>query len=144
MISLYLFPRRMSENYSAATVTPINDVKRDPENLSVKTEPASSRVNGYGMATISSASTSSLAAAGVSSMSSVEHQSESSWYNGRDQQCCLVENGRRCVKPAGNASYSKRIQKTVTQKKLKLYMDNGASSKTKHIRTAHKLTCPNL
>ena len=54
-----------------------------------------------------------------------------SWYNGPrpgqgEQTCCLVDNGRRCVRRAGNASYSKRIQKTVTQRKLKLYMDNGA------------------
>ncbi len=48
------------------------------------------------------------------------------WYGSREQTCCLVESGRRCVRRAGNASYSKRIQKTVTQRKLKLYMDNSA------------------
>ena len=49
------------------------------------------------------------------------------WY--REQTCCLVDNGRRCGRRAGNASYSKRIQKTVTQRKLKLYMDNSVSRK---------------
>jgi histone deacetylase complex subunit SAP30 len=42
------------------------------------------------------------------------------------QQCCLVENGRRCARTAGNASYNKRIQKTVVQRKLNLHMDNSA------------------
>jgi len=43
-----------------------------------------------------------------------------------DQICCLVDNGERCSKPAGNASYSKRIQKTVTQRRLNLSIDNSA------------------
>nr|CAH7729017.1 unnamed protein product [Callosobruchus chinensis]CAI5823513.1 unnamed protein product [Callosobruchus analis] len=43
-----------------------------------------------------------------------------------DQICCLIENGDRCAKPAGNASYSKRIQKTVTQRRLNLNIDNSA------------------
>lgn len=41
-----------------------------------------------------------------------------------DQICCLVDDGDRCKRLAGNASYSKRIQKTVTQRKLKLSIDN--------------------
>ncbi|XP_044728691.1 histone deacetylase complex subunit SAP30 homolog [Chrysoperla carnea] len=40
-----------------------------------------------------------------------------------DQICCLVDDGERCLRPAGNASYSKRIQKTVTQRKLRLNID---------------------
>lgn len=40
-----------------------------------------------------------------------------------DQVCCLVDDGNRCSRLAGNASYSKRIQKTVTQKKLQLSID---------------------
>ncbi|XP_040564471.1 histone deacetylase complex subunit SAP30 homolog [Lepeophtheirus salmonis] len=63
-------------------------------------------------------------------------EDESYWSNGvpsgaptESKRCCLVENGRRCSKDAGFASYSKRIQKTVTQKKLKLHMDTTA----KHI-----------
>ena len=40
-----------------------------------------------------------------------------------DQVCCLVDDGFRCHRPAGNASYSKRIQKTVTQRRLKLRLD---------------------
>lgn len=40
-----------------------------------------------------------------------------------DQICCLVDSGERCTKPAGNASYSKRIQKTVTQRRLQLSID---------------------
>jgi len=48
------------------------------------------------------------------------------WTSGHEQQCCLIENGRRCTRVAGNASYNKRIQKTVAQRKLKLHMDNSA------------------
>lgn len=44
-----------------------------------------------------------------------------------DQFCCLIDNSERCVKPAGNASYSKRIQKTVTQRRLNLGIDTSAS-----------------
>ncbi|KAK6625830.1 hypothetical protein RUM43_006129 [Polyplax serrata] len=43
-----------------------------------------------------------------------------------DQICCLVDDNERCKRPAGNASYSKRIQKTVTQRRLKLHIDNLA------------------
>jgi len=43
------------------------------------------------------------------------------------QICCLVEDNERCKRPAGNASYSKRIQKTVTQRKLKLSLDVNVS-----------------
>ena len=39
------------------------------------------------------------------------------------QICCLVEDNERCKRSAGNASYSKRIQKTVSQRKLKLSLD---------------------
>lgn len=44
-----------------------------------------------------------------------------------DQICCLVDDNERCKRPAGNASYSKRIQKTVTQRRLKLHIDNLVS-----------------
>ena len=40
-----------------------------------------------------------------------------------NQYCCLNENGRPCNRPASNASYSKRIQGTVAQRKLKLQLD---------------------
>lgn len=40
-----------------------------------------------------------------------------------DQICCLVDDSERCRRPAGNAAYSKRIQKTVMQRKLKLNID---------------------
>lgn len=40
-----------------------------------------------------------------------------------DQICCLVDDGERCRRPAGNASYSKRIQKTVALRRLKLNID---------------------
>lgn len=42
------------------------------------------------------------------------------------QTCCLSDNGSKCPRPAGNASYSKRIQKTVAQKKLNLAVDKAA------------------
>merc|ERR1712012_101730 len=43
-----------------------------------------------------------------------------------EPNCCLLENGKRCTRPASNASYSKRIQATVAQKKLRLAMDPTA------------------
>ncbi|XP_075234897.1 SIN3-associated polypeptide 30 [Lycorma delicatula] len=43
-----------------------------------------------------------------------------------EQTCCLVDDGYRCLRPAGNACYSKRIQKTVTQRRLKLNLDQVA------------------
>lgn len=49
-------------------------------------------------------------------------------WTSHDQQCCLVDSGKRCGRVAGNASYNKRIQKTVAQKKLKLHMDNSVSN----------------
>lgn len=44
-----------------------------------------------------------------------------------NQICCLLDDGDRCTQPAGNASYNKRIQKTVAQKKLKLSIDSNVS-----------------
>merc|ERR1711936_333885 len=44
-----------------------------------------------------------------------------------NQYCCLLENGRPCNRPASNASYSKRIQGTVAQRKLKLQLDPKAT-----------------
>ena len=41
------------------------------------------------------------------------------------QICCLVEDNERCKRSASNASYSKRIQKTVAQRKLKLSLDGN-------------------
>ena len=41
----------------------------------------------------------------------------------RGQNCCLLENGSRCLKQAGNAAYNKRIQKLVREKRLKLTSD---------------------
>lgn len=55
-----------------------------------------------------------------------------------DQICCLVENGERCTKPAGNASYSKRIQKTVIQRRLNLNSDTSVSYMYNFICT-HKI-----
>ncbi|XP_077284280.1 SIN3-associated polypeptide 30 [Arctopsyche grandis] len=40
--------------------------------------------------------------------------------------CCLVCNGDRCRRPAGNASYSKRIQSTAAQRRLRLHIDPAA------------------
>lgn len=47
---------------------------------------------------------------------------------GHDQICCLIDNGERCNNNAGNASYSKRIQKTVQQRKLKLARDDRVNT----------------
>ncbi|XP_070391370.1 histone deacetylase complex subunit SAP30 homolog isoform X1 [Dermacentor albipictus] len=46
--------------------------------------------------------------------------------SGHNQICCLLDDSERCTRPAGNASYSKRIQKTVAQRKLKLNIDPSA------------------
>ncbi|XP_043917656.1 histone deacetylase complex subunit SAP30 [Protopterus annectens] len=42
------------------------------------------------------------------------------------QLCCLQEDGEKCCRPAGNASFSKRIQKSISQKKIKLEVDRAA------------------
>lgn len=44
----------------------------------------------------------------------------------QNEICCLIEDGNKCRRPAGNASFSKRIQKTV-QRKLKLSLDSYVS-----------------
>lgn len=41
-----------------------------------------------------------------------------------DQVCCLIDDTEKCRNAAGNASYSKRIQKTVTTRRLKLSIDS--------------------
>lgn len=42
-----------------------------------------------------------------------------------EKTCCLQEDGNRCHRQAGNASYSKKIRNTVRQ--LKLHLDNVVS-----------------
>ena len=56
--------------------------------------------------------------------------------NGHDQICCLIDNSNRCTNQAGNASYSKRIQKTVHQRKLKLVRDDSVSMRIE--KTVHQ------
>ncbi|ELU13636.1 hypothetical protein CAPTEDRAFT_122230 [Capitella teleta] len=41
------------------------------------------------------------------------------------QTCCLIDDGDQCRRSAGNASYSKRIQKNVQQRRLKLNINHG-------------------
>lgn len=43
--------------------------------------------------------------------------------NSGQATCCLLEDNQRCHRIAGNASYSKRIEKQVTQRKLRLTVD---------------------
>lgn len=50
------------------------------------------------------------------------------------QSCCLIDDGDRCVRPAGNASFSKRIQKSISQKKLKLDIDKSVSRGLRRLR----------
>lgn len=45
----------------------------------------------------------------------------------RNQVCCLLDDTRRCHRAAGNASYSKRIQRTAFYKRLKLEIDTNVS-----------------
>jgi len=54
-----------------------------------------------------------------------------------DQTCCLIDTDTRCQKTASNASYSKRIQKTVTQRRLPLKLD--LSAKHIYICEHHKM-----
>lgn len=58
---------------------------------------------------------------------------------GHDQICCLIDNGERCNNSAGNASYSKRIQKTVQQRKLKLARDDRVNSIMPILKVIHDL-----
>lgn len=44
---------------------------------------------------------------------------------GYGQSCCLIADGERCLRPAGNASFSKRVQKSISQKKLRLDIDKS-------------------
>ena len=59
------------------------------------------------------------------STGSGEEDSRDSKGGNHDQLCCLIDVGERCTRTAGNASYSKRIQKTVQQRKLRLHMDSS-------------------
>lgn len=52
--------------------------------------------------------------------------------NSNQSICCLIEDGHRCQRIAGNASYSKRIEKQVTQRKLRLTVDQ---------RSVHSYIC---
>lgn len=52
---------------------------------------------------------------------------EDSRNSGHNQICCLIEGGHPCTKLAGNASYSKRIQKTVQQRRLRLERNNSVN-----------------
>lgn len=45
--------------------------------------------------------------------------------SGHNQICCLIDGAFRCSRQAGNASYSKRIQKTVLQRRLRLTRDDS-------------------
>lgn len=47
---------------------------------------------------------------------------------GAGQLCCLREEGERCGRAAGNASFSKRIQKSISQKKVKIELDKSVSA----------------
>lgn len=42
--------------------------------------------------------------------------------------CCLIDDGTRCHRQASNASYSKRIQRTVSQRHLKLTRESHVST----------------
>jgi len=50
-----------------------------------------------------------------------------SGHRGGGNVCCLLDDARRCQRTAGNASYSKRVQKTVFYKRLRLDVDNTVS-----------------
>lgn len=56
-----------------------------------------------------------------------------------DQICCLIDENERCRNAAGNASYSKRIQKTVTTRRLKLNIDPQVRPLITHSFIVHVL-----
>lgn len=56
-----------------------------------------------------------------------------------DQICCLIDENERCRNAAGNASYSKRIQKTVTTRRLKLNIDPQVRPLIIHLFIVHVL-----
>lgn len=45
-----------------------------------------------------------------------------------NEVCCLIDDGVKCNRIAGNASFSKRIQKGISQRKMKLSLDGLARS----------------
>lgn len=59
------------------------------------------------------------------------------------QSCCLIEDGERCGRAAGNASFSKRIQKSISQRKLKLDIDKSVSRLTSAEPGPKKCVCLN-
>ena len=63
--------------------------------------------------------------AGLTTSSHNQHHSNGSTETSHitSHVCCLMENGRSCNRPASNASYSKKIQGTVAQKKLRLEVE---------------------
>lgn len=114
---MFLFSADMTERSFSNLNVP--EVKREPEmQLNISVPVKNERLNGY-----------PDDGGGWSANAAANH----------DQQCCLIDNGRRCNLAAGNASYNKRIQKTVTQKKLKLHMDNSVSFKKADSLTSGQL-----
>lgn len=85
---------------------------------------------------LSSSSSSSLtvqqnvAVGGPSTTTTTTTTNSATGYLGTNAQiCCLVEEGTRCNRLAGNACFNKRIQRTIVQRKLRLAIDGAA----KHI-----------
>ncbi|XP_059079916.1 histone deacetylase complex subunit SAP30 homolog [Tigriopus californicus] len=105
----------MDQNYGPATLT---EVKTE-----IKTEP---RVNGFNMSLNNMPPTGGPSSSYMPNLGT-RPEDDSKDHLPREQICCLKENGRRCGRVAGNASYSKRIQKTVMQRKLKLFEDASAN-----------------
>ena len=117
----------MGDQYGPATVTPLNEVKREQPRINGHSAQAVITAKSLPPPTSNNFSTDQLTTMVKAEEVVSAPVPEPYWASSREQQCCLVEYGRRCQKPAGNASYSKRIQKTVAQKKLKLHMDNSVS-----------------
>ncbi|XP_041622328.1 histone deacetylase complex subunit SAP30 isoform X2 [Vulpes lagopus] len=58
---------------------------------------------------------------------------------GPGQLCCLREDGERCGRAAGNASFSKRIQKSISQKKARhLYICDYHKNLIQSVRNRRK------
>lgn len=61
-------------------------------------------------------------------MNELDSSDENEKMSCENEVCCLIDDGVKCIRIAGNASFSKRIQKGISQRKMKLMLDSFARS----------------
>ncbi|KAJ6224470.1 hypothetical protein RDWZM_003015 [Blomia tropicalis] len=83
--------------------------------------------NGSGMSYPISANSYNVVNSSSNSTSNFSTAMSMNSSNSLQQLCCLVENGIKCDRASGNASYSNRIAKQVAQRKLRLQEDSRSS-----------------